>query len=114
MVGPFGAVKEQVSGLYAQTLAERGYIAIAFDPSFTGESGGNVRNVASPEINTEDYSAAIDFLTTQSLVDTDRLGILGICGFGGIALNNASMDTRVKSQRYYNYVRHDPLLCEWL
>lgn len=97
VVGPFGAVKEQVSGLYAQTLAERGYIAIAFDPSFTGESGGNVRNVASPEINTQDYSAAIDFLTTQSLVDTDRLGILGICGFGGIALNNASMDTRVKA-----------------
>ncbi len=95
--GPFGAVKEQVSGLYAQTLAERGYITLAFDPSFTGESGGNVRNVASPDINTEDYSAAIDFLTTQENVDSNRLGILGVCGFGSIALNNASMDTRVKA-----------------
>lgn len=97
VAGPFGAVKEQASGLYAQTLAERGYITVAFDPSFTGESGGNVRNVASPDIDTEDYSAAIDFLTTQKNVDANRLGILGVCGYGGIALNDASMDTRVKA-----------------
>ena len=95
--GPFGAVKEQASGLYAQQLAERGYITLAFDPSFTGESGGNVRNVASPDINTEDFSAAIDFLAKQKDVDANRLGLLGICGFGGIAINDAAMDTRVKA-----------------
>lgn len=95
--GPFGAVKEQSSGLYAQQLAERGYITLAFDPSFTGESGGNVRNVASPDINTEDFSAAIDFLANQKDVDANKLGLLGICGFGGIAINDAAMDTRVKA-----------------
>lgn len=95
--GPFGAVKEQASGLYAQQLAERGYITLAFDPSFTGESGGNVRNVASPDINTEDFSAAVDFLANRKDVDANKLGILGICGFGGIALNDAAMDTRVKA-----------------
>ena len=95
--GPFGAVKEQASGLYAQTLAEQGYLTVAFDPSFTGESGGNTRNVASPDIATEDYSAAIDFLATQDNVDKARIGIVGICGYGSIALNNASMDTRVKA-----------------
>lgn len=95
--GPFGAVKEQSSGLYAQTLAERGYLTIAFDPSFTGESGGHVRNVASPDINTEDFSAAVDYLSTRSDVDPERIGILGICGWGGIALNAAAMDTRIKA-----------------
>jgi fermentation-respiration switch protein FrsA (DUF1100 family) len=95
--GPFGAVKEQSSGLYAQTLAERGFLTIAFDPSFTGESGGEPRNVASPDINTEDFSAAVDFLSVQNNVDAQRIGILGICGWGGIALNAASMDTRIKA-----------------
>lgn len=95
--GPFGAVKEQVSGLYAQNLAERGFIALAFDPSFTGESGGNVRNVASPDINTEDFSAAVDFLNNMNGVDPEKIGILGICGFGGFALNAAAMDTRIKA-----------------
>ncbi len=94
--GPFGAVKEQVSGLYAQTLAERGYLTIAFDPSFTGESSGNPRYVASPDINTEDFQAAVDYLTTRDDVDPNLVGILGICGWGGIALNAASIDTRVK------------------
>lgn len=95
--GPFGAVKEQASGLYAQTLAEQGYLTVAFDPSFTGESGGKIRNVSSPDIATEDYSAAIDFLSVQDNVDKERIGIVGICGYGGIALNDASMDTRVKA-----------------
>lgn len=95
--GPFGAVKEQASGLYAQTLAERGFLTLAFDPSFTGESGGQPRSVASPDINTEDFSAAVDYLSTRDDVDSARIGILGICGFGGFALNAASMDTRVKA-----------------
>lgn len=95
--GPFGAVKEQVSGLYAQNLAERGFIALAFDPSFTGESGGEVRLVASPDINTEDISAAVDFLSNYKNVDSNKIGVLGICGFGGFALNVASMDTRIKA-----------------
>lgn len=95
--GPFGAVKEQSSGLYAQTLAEQGFITLAFDPSYTGESGGSPRNVASPDINTEDFSAAVDFLGTQNEVDRNRIGILGICGWGGMALNAAAMDTRVKA-----------------
>ena len=95
--GPFGAVKEQSSGLYAQTLAENGFVTLAFDPSYTGESGGQPRNVASPDINTEDFSAAVDFLGLQKEVDRNRIGILGICGWGGMALNAASMDTRVKA-----------------
>ena len=95
--GPFGAVKEQSSGLYAQTLAERGFLTIAFDPSFTGESGGQPRYVASPDINTEDFSAAVDFLSTLENVDPDRIGILGICGWGGLALNAAAIDTRIKA-----------------
>ena len=95
--GPFGAVKEQSSGLYAQTMAERGFITLAFDPSFTGESGGNVRDVASPDINTEDFSAAVDYLTTLPNVDENKIGIIGICGWGGFALNAAAMDTRIKA-----------------
>ena len=95
--GPFGAVKEQSSGFYAQTLAERGFLTIAFDPSFTGESGGTPRFVASPDINTEDFSAAVDYLSTRDDVDPERIGILGICGWGGMAINAASMDTRVKA-----------------
>ena len=95
--GPFGAVKEQCSGLYAQTMAERGFITIAFDPSFTGESGGNARYVASPDINTEDFMAAVDFLSLNEKVDSDRIGILGICGWGGMALNAAALDTRIKA-----------------
>ena len=95
--GPFGAVKEQSSGLYAQTLAERGFLTIAFDPSFTGESGGQPRSVASPDINTEDFSAAVDYLSTRDDVDAERIGILGICGFGGFAINAAAMDTRIKA-----------------
>ena len=95
--GPFGAVKEQCSGLYAQTLAERGFLTIAFDPSFTGESGGNVRYMASPDINTEDFMAAVDFLSLNEKVDPDRIGILGICGWGGMAINAAALDTRVKA-----------------
>ncbi len=95
--GPFGAVKEQASGLYAQTMAERGFLALAFDPSYTGESGGEPRNVASPDINTEDFSAAVDFLTTLDAVDANRIGIIGICGFGGMGLNAAAMDTRIKA-----------------
>ena len=94
--GPFGAVKEQASGLYAQTLAERGFVTLAFDPSYTGESSGEPRNVASPDINTEDFSAAIDFLSNQKYVDPERVGILGICGFGGFGLNAAAMDTRIR------------------
>ncbi len=95
--GPFGAVKEQASGLYAQTMAERGFVALAFDPSFTGESGGEPRYVASPDINTEDFSAAVDFLMTLPEVDSERIGIIGICGFGGFAINAAAIDTRIKA-----------------
>ena len=95
--GPFGAVKEQASGLYAQTLAERGFLTIAFDPSYTGESGGQPHNVASPDINTEDFSAAVDYLATRDDVDAERIGILGICGWGGFAINAAAMDTRIKA-----------------
>ncbi|MCI2062856.1 MAG: alpha/beta hydrolase [Eubacteriaceae bacterium] len=95
--GPFGAVKEQSSGLYAQIMAERGFMAIAFDPSFTGESGGLPRRVASPDINTEDFSAAVDFLSVQDNVDPEKIGIIGICGWGGMALNAAAMDTRIKA-----------------
>ncbi len=95
--GPFGAVKEQASGLYAQTMAERGFLTLAFDASYTGESGGEPRHVASPDINTEDFSAAVDFLTTLKNVDAERIGIIGICGFGGMGLNAASMDTRIKA-----------------
>ena len=95
--GPFGAVKEQASGLYAQTMAERGFLCIAFDPSFTGESGGFPRNVASPDINTEDFQAAVDFLSIQDNVDPERIGIIGICGWGGMALNTAALDTRIKA-----------------
>ena len=95
--GPFGAVKEQCSGLYAEELASRGFAALAFDPSFIVESGGQARNVASPDINTEDFSAAVDFLSTRDFVDPEKIGILGICGFGGMALNAAAMDTRIKA-----------------
>jgi len=90
--GPFGAVKEQCSGLYAQTMAERGFVTLAFDPSFTGESGGNVRYMASPDINTEDFMAAVDFLSLHNMVDPARIGIIGICGWGGMALNAAALD----------------------
>ena len=95
--GPFGAVKEQASGLYAQTMAERGFLTIAFDPSFTGESGGEPRYMASPDINTEDFQAAVDFLSLHPRVDSERIGIIGICGWGGMALNAAALDTRVKA-----------------
>lgn len=95
--GPFGAVKEQSSGLYAQKMAEKGFITIAFDPSYTGESGGQPRYVASPDINTEDFSAAVDFLSVQDNVDPEKIGIIGICGWGGFAINAAAMDTRIKA-----------------
>ena len=95
--GPFGAVKEQSSGLYAQTLAERGFLTIAFDPSFTGESSGSPRYVASPDINTEDFQAAVDFLSVLDNVDPEKIGIVGICGWGGLALNAAAIDTRIKA-----------------
>ncbi len=95
--GPFGAVKEQCSGLYAQTLAERGFLTLAFDPSFTGESGGQPRYVASPDINTEDFSAAVDYLSTREDADPGRIGIVGICGWGGFALNAAAIDTRIRA-----------------
>ncbi len=95
--GPFGAVKEQAAGLYAQKMAERGYLTIAFDPSFTGESGGQPRYVASPDINTEDFCAAVDFLSVQDNVDSQKIGIIGICGWGGMALNAACIDTRIKA-----------------
>ena len=95
--GPFGAVKEQCSGLYAQELAARGFLTVAFDPSYTGESGGTPRYVASPDINTEDFSAAVDFLSVRDDVDPERIGILGICGWGGMALNAAAIDTRIKA-----------------
>ena len=94
--GPFGAVKEQASGLYAQTMAERGFITLAFDPSYTGESSGEPRNVSSPEINTEDFSAAVDYLSNREDVDPEKIGIIGICGFGGFGLNAAAIDTRIK------------------
>ena len=97
VAGPFGAVKEQCAGLYAEELAARGFAALAFDPSFIGESGGAARNVASPDINTEDFSAAVDFLATRDGIDPEKIGILGICGFGGMALNAAAMDTRIKA-----------------
>lgn len=95
--GPFGAVKEQASGLYAQTMAECGFLTLAFDPSFTGESGGEPRYMASPDINTEDFQAAVDFLSVQENVDPERIGIIGICGWGGMALNAAALDTRIKA-----------------
>ena len=95
--GPFGAVKEQASGLYAQTMAERGFVTLAFDPSYTGESGGEPRNVSSPEINTEDFSAAVDFLSNRKDVNPEEIGIIGICGFGGFGLNAAAIDTRIKA-----------------
>ena len=95
--GPFGAVKEQAAGLYAQTMAERGFLTIAFDPSYTGESGGLPRYMASPDINTEDFLAAVDFLSVQERVDPERIGIIGICGWGGMALNAAALDTRIKA-----------------
>ena len=95
--GPFGAVKEQCSGLYAQIMAERGFITVAFDPSFTGESGGFPRYMASPDINTEDFQAAVDFLSVQDNVDADKISIIGICGWGGMALNTAALDTRIKA-----------------
>lgn len=95
--GPFGAVKEQSSGLYAQKMAENGFLTIAFDPSFTGESGGQPRYVASPDINTEDFCAVVDFLSVQENVDPERIGIIGICGWGGMAVNAAAQDTRIKA-----------------
>lgn len=95
--GPFGAVKEQAAGLYAQTMAERGFLTIAFDPSFTGESGGEPRYMASPDINTEDFQVAVDFLSVQENVDPERIGVIGICGWGGMALNAAALDTRIKA-----------------
>ena len=97
VTGPFGAVKEQTSGLYAQHMAERGFLTIAFDPSYTGESGGEPRRMASPDINTEDFLAAVDFLSTCDLVDPERIGIIGICGFGGMAINAAALDPRIKA-----------------
>lgn len=106
--GPFGAVKEQVSGLYAQELAARGFLTIAFDPSFTGESGGHPRFMSSPDINTEDFQAAVDFLSCHDEVDPERIGILGVCGWGGMALNAASIDTRIKAtvtSTMYNMTR---------
>ncbi len=106
--GPFGAIKEQSSGLYAQELALRGFLTIAFDPSFTGESGGQPRYMASPDINTEDFQAAVDYLSTSDEVDPERIGILGICGWGGMALNAASIDTRIKAtvtSTMYNMTR---------
>jgi fermentation-respiration switch protein FrsA (DUF1100 family) len=109
--GPFGAVKEQCSGLYAQTMAERGFLTLAFDPSYTGESGGEPRNVASPDINTEDFQAAVDFLSVCDKADPDRIGLIGICGFGGMALNAASLDTRIKAtvtSTMYNMSRISP------
>jgi len=95
--GPFGAVKEQCSGLYAQAMAERGFVTLAFDPSFTGESGGQPRYMASPDINTEDFMAAVDFLSLNGKVDPERVGIIGICGWGGMAINAAALDTRIKA-----------------
>lgn len=113
--GPFGAVKEQSSGLYAQKMAEYGFLTIAFDPSFTGESGGSPRYVASPDINTEDFCAALDFLSVQEDVDSERIGIIGICGWGGMAINAAAQDTRIKataSMTMYD-IRSYLLLPQW-
>lgn len=110
--GPFGAVKEQASGLYAQTMAERGFLTIAFDPSFTGESGGTPRYVASPDINTEDFQAAVDFLSVQDNVDPDKIGIIGICGWGGMALNAAAIDTRIKATVASTMYGYDPGKCQ--
>ncbi len=95
--GPFGAVKEQSSGLYAQTMAERGFVTVAFDPSYIGESGGEPRNIASPDINTEDFSAAVDYIGIQPFVDRNRIGIIGVCGFGGMGLNATAVDKRIKA-----------------
>lgn len=95
--GPYGAVKEQAAGIYAQTMAERGFVTLAFDPSFTGESGGNVREVSSPDINTEDFSAAVDYLTALDVVDEERIGIIGVCGWGGISISAAANDPRIKA-----------------
>ncbi|EOS21371.1 hypothetical protein C806_04354 [Lachnospiraceae bacterium 3-1] len=95
--GPFGAVKEQAAGLYAQTMAERGFLTVAFDPSFTGESGGEPRYMASPDINTEDFMAAVDFLSLQDNVDSEKIGVIGICGWGGMAIHTAALDTRIKA-----------------
>ena len=95
--GPFGAVKEQSSGLYAQTMAERGFLTVAFDPSYTGESGGSPRRVSSPDINTEDFSAAVDYLSVREDVDAEAIGVIGVCGWGGIALNAAAIDPRIKA-----------------
>ena len=106
--GPFGAVKEQASGLYAQTLAEQGFLTIAFDPSFTGESGGEPRYSSSMDINTEDFCAAVDYLSCREDVDAEHIGILGICGWGGIAINAAALDPRIKataSVTLYNLTR---------
>ncbi len=106
--GPFGAVKEQASGLYAQTMAERGFVTLAFDPSYTGESEGEPRNIASPDINTEDFSAAVDFIGLQPNVDQNRIGIIGICGWGGMALNASAVDKRIKAvvaSTMYNMTR---------
>lgn len=97
VAGPFGAVKEQAAGLYADEMASRGFAAMAFDPSFVGESGGSVKYVASPDINTEDFSAAVDYLSIQEFIDSDKIGLIGICGFGGMALNAAAIDTRIKA-----------------
>ena len=110
--GPFGAVKEQASGLYAQTMAERGFLAMAFDPSFTGESGGEPRYTASPDINTEDFQAAVDFLSLCGQADPEKIGIIGICGWGGLALNTAAIDTRIKAtvaSTMYDMSRVNPM-----
>lgn len=107
--GPFGAVKEQVSGLYAQTMAGRGFITLAFDPSYTGESGGEPRNVASPDINTEDFSAAVDYLSLLDNVDPERIGIIGVCGWGGFAVNAAAQRHTHQGYRSFHYVRYQPL-----
>lgn len=106
--GPFGAVKEQASGLYAQEMAERGYITLAFDPSFTGESGGQPRFMTSPDINTEDFSAAVDYLVTNPMVNPEEVGIIGICGWGGIAINAAAADPPHQGYRSLDDVRHEP------
>lgn len=114
VAGPFGAVKEQCSGLYAQEMAEKGYLTIAFDPSFTGESGGKPRFVSSPDINTEDFSAAVDFLATKDSVDPERIGVIGICGWGGMALNAAAIDTRIKATVTSTMYGYDKGNCKWV
>ena len=110
--GPFGAVKEQCSGLYAQTMAERGFLTIAFDPSYTGESGGMLRYMASPDINTEDFMAAVDFLSVQDNVDADKIGIIGICGWGGMAINATALDTRIKATVASTMYGYDESKCQ--